>query len=109
MSSGIQRIHDLDKLRYVHNMSVSYISEFLSLPNCHGDLPTSFVALLMDDLHKKNDMKSEFYYEPDIIYNDLISYKLKFYSLNLKKNLKTFSHGYLFTNRSTKKCFGIIY
>lgn len=109
ISNKINKNHDKELITYIHNKSIVYISELLSYENCHGRITTSFAYRLARELHQKNDLYMEFEFIKQIEYQNLVSYSLVLTTQDLKKNLKSFSYGYLFSNRSSNKCFGIIY
>ena len=105
----IDGIHRSEHINFVHNKSIAIFSNFLSIENCHGKLATSVAFRSSQRLHKLNKLKMFIDLKPHISLDSFTSYKISFISLDLKKNLKSFSYGYMFNSRLTNKCFGIIY
>jgi hypothetical protein len=63
----------------------------------------------LNELHMNNGVKMILDFSVDSKLADLEFYVFKLISVDLVRNIKTFSYGYVLNNRKTNKCFGFIY
>jgi hypothetical protein len=109
MYSKIDKSNRTDYITYLHNKSVNHLNDYLSIDNCYIDIKSSLHFKELNELHIKNGVKMMLNFNVDSQLGDLKLYTLKLISMDLIRNIKTFSYGYVLSNRKTNKCFGFIY
>lgn len=109
MFKKVDKSDRIDYVTFLHNKSVDHLNDYLSVNNCNMDFQKSLYFKELNELHIKNGVKMMMNFNIDSELADLRLYTLKLISMDLIRNIKTFSYGYVLSNRKTNKCFGFIY